>query len=192
MRDDLCEVHDHQNLIAEGIHTQNTHAETNPPPRQISPDKAQGGRGDGGQNVAVGWAAAKRYLLYGHSCRRAGGGGRAEGFWFIMHICMLEKGRARGGGRQGGKKKKKKKGTLHASCIPSFPIHRVPRPLKIIIFQGLSLCQSLPHGEHAQRKRAVDKPRGGGFLHDAHMYMGAYRHSTRQERAGDTHTVSQV
>lgn len=141
MRDDLLEVHDRQ-LIAEGIHTK-----TNPPPRQISPDKAQAGRGGGGQNVAVGWAAEKRYLLYGHSCRRQGVG--TEGFWFIMRTCMLEKGRARGGDKE-VKRKEEKKGTLHALCIPSFPIHRVLRPLKIIIFQGLSLCQSLPHGEHVQ------------------------------------------
>lgn len=184
------EVHDHQDLIAEGIHTQRR---TRLRGRSARIKRRQGAGMVGRMWLLVGQQRNGTFCMATHA-GGAGGGREAEGFWFIMHTGMLGKGRARGGGRQGGKKKRKKKekGTLHASRIPSFPIHRVPRPLKIIIFQGLSLCQSLPHGEHVQGERAVDKQRGGGSYMAPTCTWGLTGISTRQERGGDTHTVSQV
>lgn len=137
--------------------SEGTHEKTVPPPRrQISPDKAQAGRRGWVGRMYGCWLGSSETVPFVWLLMGRGGGGRGA-VWFIMRTCMLDKGQSKGQTIQGGKRKKKKrkKGTIHALCIPSVPIHRVTRPLKIIIFQGLSLCQSLPHGESVQGERAV-------------------------------------
>lgn len=145
MRDDLWEVHDHQHLIAEGIHTQRR---TRLRGRSARIKHRHGAGMVGRMCLLVGQQRNGTLCMATTHAGGPGGWREAEGFWFIMHTCMLEKGRARGGGARREKEKKKEKmGTLHALCIPSFPIHRVTRPLKIIIFHGAVIMSvSTPRG----------------------------------------------